>query len=207
MTCDECTELLGDAVELTLTAEDEAAIKEHCSECDACRALSADLFAIRQTAGALERHQPSPHIWNVISRKTTRRSPMWIPLASAAALMLAAGSTGWIYMHSHRTAPADRDVTELAQNAESELQQAEQHYEKAIAALEQLTANKQDALDPHVAQALTQSLQTIDQAIADSRAALKTNPGSGVAQASLLEALRMKMSVLQETVSLINSPS
>jgi hypothetical protein len=48
------------------------------------------------------------------------------------------------------------------------------------------------------------SLTSIDQAIAESRAALLTNPDSEPARESLFEALRRKISVLQTTVSLIN---
>lgn len=54
-----------------------------------------------------------------------------------------------------------------------------------------------------VAEEIAQSLGTIDRAIGDTRAALQKEPGSLVAQASLLEALRMKVSLLRETVSLI----
>ena len=72
----------------------------------------------------------------------------------------------------------------------------------AIAALEKLTVAQDTALDPMVAAEIAQSLQSIDRAIDDSRAALKAEPGSFVAQTSLLEALRMKVALLQETVSL-----
>ena len=89
----------------------------------------------------------------------------------------------------------------------SELQLAEQHYDNAIVALEKLTADKQNTLDPQVADAIEQSLATIDKAIGDSRAALESQPDSIVAQTSLLEALRMKVSLLQETVSLMNAHS
>jgi signal transduction histidine kinase len=73
----------------------------------------------------------------------------------------------------------------------------------AISALEKLTHDKRASLDPMVAEEIAQSLSTIDRAIGDTRAALKKEPGSLVAQASLLEALRMKVSLLHETVSLI----
>ncbi len=77
----------------------------------------------------------------------------------------------------------------------------------AIAALEQLTVKRDSTLDPSVAAEIAQSLQSIDRAIDDSRAALKSDPNSFVAQTSLLEALRMKVALLQETVSLMNARS
>jgi hypothetical protein len=51
---------------------------------------------------------------------------------------------------------------------------------------------------------LQKNLSTIDRAIADSRAALNTNPESEPARDSLFEALRRKVGVLQATVTLMN---
>jgi hypothetical protein len=115
--------------------------------------------------------------------------------------LLVAGTAGWLYFAAHRSAP---DSTAQLASAASELQLAEQHYENAIAALEKLTSDKQNKLDPQVAEAIAHSLNTIDRAILDSRAALTAQPDSIVAQTSLLEALRMKVALLQETVSLMD---
>ena len=98
-------------------------------------------------------------------------------------------------------------ASDLVRNAASELQLAEQHYANAITALEKLTVDRDSALDPSVAAEIAQSLKSIDRAIDDSRAALKSDPNSFVAQTSLLEALRMKVALLQETVSLMNARS
>jgi CHASE3 domain sensor protein len=59
-------------------------------------------------------------------------------------------------------------------------------------------------LDPEVAAALQKNLQVIDQAIDESRAALRDQPMSEQAQLSLFEAFRTKIVVLQETLALIN---
>ena len=211
MTCDECAEVLGDAVDGTLTGAAEAALREHIGQCEACAALLSDLHAIRRSAAALDRHKPSPDLWQTISARTAepRRSWSWMPLAAAAVLAIAIGSTAWLYVSRTQSArvPAEAEAHDLATSAESEIQQAEAHYDKAIAALEQLTAGKEQTLDPRVAEAIAASLHTVDQAIVDSRAALKTDPASAVAQASVLEALRAKVSLLRETVSLINATS
>ena len=106
-----------------------------------------------------------------------------------------------------RAALYDGTASDLVRSAASELQLAEQHYQNAITALEQLTVERDNALDPSVAAEIAQSLKSIDRAIDDSRAALKSDPNSFVAQTSLLEALRMKVALLQETVSLMNARS
>jgi hypothetical protein len=55
-----------------------------------------------------------------------------------------------------------------------------------------------------LAETIQNSLGAIDQAIAESRTALVTNPGSEPARASLFDALSRKITTLQTTVSLIN---
>jgi len=81
---------------------------------------------------------------------------------------------------------------------------AEQHYEKAIAGLEQIAKAGQGTLDPQLAGTLQKNLAVIDQAIHDSRVALQTQPTNELAQESLFEAFRRKVGLLQETVSLMN---
>lgn len=117
------------------------------------------------------------------------------------------GAAAWFAVWPGGRGNGGESAVDLARAAASELQLAEQHYLNAIASLEQLTVSRDNALDPAVAGEIAQSLQSIDRAITNSRAALKTEPGSFVAQTSLLEALRMKVALLQETVSLMNARS
>ena len=219
MTCEQCNDWLGDAVEGTLDAERQAQIDAHLSGCAACRELLNDLKDIRAAAATLDRRTPSPELWRSIAARVenpafpsrvggSRWTSTWAQLAAAAALMLMLGTAVWFGAgQPWRSRPTDGAATELVRNAASELQLAEQHYENAIAALEQLTVQKDNALDPSIAAEIAQSLKSIDRAIDDSRAALKSDPGSFVAQTSLLEALRMKVALLQETVSLMNARS
>lgn len=187
----------------------EAALRDHCSRCDGCRDLLRDLLDIRRVAAGLERRTPPPDMWDRIVGQIGTRRPVWAALATAAMLVVVLGGASWFHFAARRPGSprTPASVVDLARSAESELEQAEQHYENAIAALEQLAADKQGSLDPQVADAIRQSLSTIDKAISDSRAALKAEPDSAVAQTSLLAALRMKVTLLQETVSLIHARS
>jgi hypothetical protein len=222
MTCEECAPLLVDSVDEALCAADDAALREHLQACAECVALLEDLRAIRNATRALDHRTPAPEAWKRIAAKTvsrrswmpsaglsaTSRGRFWVPrIAAAALLIIAVGTGAWQY-RAHRPAavstPREEDI---ARNANDEIREAEVHYDKAIAALEQLTAGQQAALDPQVASAIAQSLATIDRAIADSRRAVHDHPDSTVAQASLLEALRTKVSLLEETMSLVNSRS
>src|SRR5262249_5581658 len=77
-----------------------------------------------------------------------------------------------------------------AQSVEAELRQAEDHYEKAIKGLEQIANAEQDVFDPRTAATLQKNLAVIDQAISESRAALRAEPANEPAQQSLLESFK-----------------
>ena len=117
----------------------------------------------------------------------------WPQLAAAAALVVVLGTAAWFAIGTAPREGGNGTASELVRSAASELQLAEQHYLNAITALEQLTVGRDTALDPAIAAEIAQSLKSIDRAIDDSRAALKSDPSSFVAQTSLLEALRMKV--------------
>jgi hypothetical protein len=132
-----------------------------------------------------------------------------LPLAAAAMLVAAiAGTLTWRRQVQQAGAaqPVNRTTAssaELMGSVEAEFQQAEKHLENAVAGLEVLARDRQ-ALDPQVAADLQSNLLVIDQAIGESRAALKTQPMSTQAQDSLVEAFRSKIVVLQDTIALIN---
>ena len=214
MTCEQCNEWLGDAVEGTLDADRQAQIDAHCRSCTACRELLADLMEIRAAATTRDRLTPSPDVWRAIAAKVERPnvsrhrlSAAWPQRAAAAALVILLGTAAWFATGTYWRGRSDSAASDLVRNAATELQLAEQHYTNAITTLEQLTVNRDSTLDPSVAAEIAQSLASIDRAIDDSRTALKSDPNSFVAQTSLLEALRMKVALLQETVSLMSARS
>jgi hypothetical protein len=93
---------------------------------------------------------------------------------------------------------------QAAEAIESELRLAESHYENAIKGLEQAAQSDQDALDPRTAATLQKNLAVIDQAINESRAAMREQPSSEPAKQSLIENFKTKIALLQDTVALIN---
>ena len=108
--------------------------------------------------------------------------------------------------------PAGNAQADVAvESVETEFRLAEQHYQNAIAKLEQAArldqaakGGSQAALDPQTAAMLQKNLQVIDQAIAESRSALKAEPLSAPARDSLFDALRRKVALLQDTIALMN---
>jgi anti-sigma factor RsiW len=147
------------------------------------------------------------------SRRTTGYPTLLPWLAAAAALVLAA-AVGLRYApgRSPNSAPslqvqggsAQVSSGDAAQSIENELRQAEAHYENAIKGLEQIASAEQNALDPRTAATLQKNLAVIDQAINESRAAIRSQPASEPAQQSLIENFKTKIALLQDTVALIN---
>jgi len=137
-----------------------------------------------------------------------RRYAAWL---AAAAAILVATTVGMRYAPArHADAPAASGANaaitagEAAQSIETELRQAESHYEKAIKGLETIANSEQSELDPRTAATLQKNLAVIDQAISESRAAVRAQPASEPAQESLIDGFKTKIGLLQDTVALIN---
>ena len=224
--CDRCASLIGDLVDGPIEASAQRELDEHLEACPACRAVLADLRDIRRIAGRLPDYTPRPEVWSGIARRletelALRPRPLWtgarVALAMAATLLVAVASSVWLLRGpapATRGAAANAPATpaapviqsqgDLVQDVDEHLRIADEHYVKAIAGLEQVVQTEQAALDPAVAATLQKNLGVIDQAIRESRAAIKTQPNNQVVQTSLFEALRQKVALLEDTVALIN---
>jgi len=216
---------LNEYADDTLGAAARSDVDRHVASCAECRRTVDGLREIRQAAAALEPRDVPIRAWVRVERAiklerehaAPRTRPfVWTSLAAAAALLLAVAGGVRMLSTSPRTPPAAASrqtrpaddaappASAAAQSVEIELRQAEDHYEKAIKGLEEITRTEQGALDPKTAATLQKNLAVIDQAIGESRAALRVQPASEPAQQSLLENFRSKIGLLQDTVSLIN---
>jgi hypothetical protein len=228
MTCDQLIERAADLVEGDATPAVQAEAEAHLRECAACRGVLADLRRIRHTASALDRHVPPPLLFERIARQleadadaargrvarrhaSTHGVPGWAWLAAAAMLVAAVGSGLWMMSRSVSvSAPAGTaaetaaDAADPVASLERELQLAAGHYEKAVVALEAVANQSESPLDPELTATLRKNLEVIDQAIDESRVALRTEPGNPLAQESLFEAFRRKIALLQDTIALMN---
>jgi anti-sigma factor RsiW len=225
MGCESRIERIQELVDGTLGAIRRSELEQHLAECEDCRALKADLERIRDAAASLPQMRPPDGAWLQIAARLRQEGRIqetaeppsrdrwsygW--LAIAAALVLAAGASLLVVFRSAAPAPAapatasapaaagDQSV-EAAQNA---VDAAQQQFEKAIADLEKVARANTSALDPTTSAVLDKNLGIIDRAISENRAAVKAEPGSVAARETLFEALRQKVSLLQDTVALIN---
>jgi hypothetical protein len=198
---------LNDYIDLELDSTTRLRVEHHLSGCAACRRALEELTKVRFAALSLESPAPPEEAWSRIARarrsqasKRSHRDPLFGALALAASVVLAAGA--WLL--SRPDEPPVQSSQELVDMVTEELRAAESHYANAIGGLEQVIQANDGVLSPELTLVLNENLDLIESAIDESRTALATEPGSAVAQDSLLEALRRKVTLLQNTILLIN---
>jgi anti-sigma factor ChrR (cupin superfamily) len=216
--CPEIQPRLSAFADGALSAEDRAEVARHVDQCASCRGIVRDLERLRGAARELGPVRPPDHIWLEIAGQVhaasgaaarptppARRPAVWQWVGLAAMLVIVTMAVYFV-MRAPGVAPAPGNAgSDVAvQDVANELKLAMQHYENAIAKLEALTKNNDGAIDPAMADMLQKNLAVVDQAIAESRVALQSNPESEPARESLFEALRRKVGVLQATVTLMN---
>jgi len=208
---------LSEYVDEALPAPPAAEVREHLASCAECQRLVQTLRDVKRAAQQLPQLEPRREVWTRLER-TLRANPrrqlsmQWSWLAAAAAVLLAV-FIGYRLADVHRqpaapapaaSASAEASDAAAAQFVEAELRQAEEHYQKAFTRLQQSMNDGKGSLDPQTAATLEKNLAVVDQAISESRAALRAQPTSAPAQASLLESFKSKITLLEDTVALIN---
>jgi anti-sigma factor RsiW len=231
MDCRKYRDAIQELVDGTLGPIRRSELETHLDQCADCRALVADLRRIKQLTDGLERPAPPDRVWLQVAGRLRQEGRVAAPsrvvktstrhyalIGIAAALVLAVGASLVMLVTGTRNAPApatartqpgavqpgNASTDEAVQSVESEFRLAEQHYQNAIAKLEEAAKSDQSAIDPQTAAMLQKNLQVIDQAIAESRAALRSEPQSTPARDSLFEALKRKVLLLQDTIALMN---
>jgi anti-sigma factor RsiW len=225
MTCLDLELDIGDYVDGTLDASSVARVESHLRHCRSCQAIVQDLRTMRGATRSLEPQIPPAYLWPRIGaaieadarQRSIRRLfsfgaiPLQPALSAAAMVMVLAGGV-WVSWRS--VATGDRvsvttsrttsDAVAALVPVDEQMQDAEQHYTRVIASLEQIAKTERTTLDTPVAAVVDQNLAVLDQAIGESRDALQKEPSSELAQQSLFEALRSKVALLQDTIALIN---
>ena len=181
MACERYLNAIHDAVDGSIGPIRRAELELHMEQCAECRALFEELGRIRDAAAALVIAVGSAVTLMYRGRGGTPASP-------SAAATTAAGNAA---------APSPVEAVQA-------VDVAQQQFEKAIADLEKVAKANQQALDSSTSATIDKNLGILDQAIAENRAAVKAEPASVAARATLFDALRQKVSLLQDTISLIN---
>jgi hypothetical protein len=213
--------VLNDYVDDALGRDERADVERHLTTCVQCRLTVDELRELARHVSSLPPMEPPARAWRRIERNLDRETDRgarlqtrerggeapryrWtMGLAAAAVVVLAVLVVVGVRYGTRSSGPATTAAPD-AQSIASELALAEEHYQKAINGLEQIANAEKGALDPRTAATLQKNLAVIDQAISESRAALRTQPNSEPAQQSLIESFKSKIALLQDTVALIN---
>ena len=229
MACERYVNSIQEAVDGTLGSIRRAELEMHLDRCEACRALRDDLQRIHDAAANLPILEAPDRTWLQIAGRLRQEGRITLQpppararthyvawLAAAAAVLIAVVSAVMLLRPAPGSSPqtsqtrqipaaagnaADEKAVESAQNA---VDAAQDQFEKAIAELEKVAKANQQALDPGTSETIEKNLGILDQAIAENRAAVKSQPASVAARETLFEALRQKVTLLQDTITLIN---
>ena len=211
-----CAECRGLAADLAAIADASAALEP----------IEVPERVWLQLAGRWRAEQAGGPASATSAAPVPRRHVVLHALAAAAVLAVAAGG-GWIAWRATGTIDpevsgpaqvllAKPDATPaggnapgaaLVESAQKDIEAAEHLYSRAIAGLEQVAEAQKSQLEPRVAAMLDRNLEVIDEAISESRAAVRSEPQSAIARESLFEALRKKVSLLQDTIALVGDIS
>ncbi|HYT64820.1 MAG TPA: zf-HC2 domain-containing protein [Vicinamibacterales bacterium] len=229
MNCSQYLNSIHEAVDGTIGSIRRAELEMHLDQCADCRALRDDLQRIHDAAAALPALEAPPRAWLQIAGRLRQEGRIreeapvarsrhgyvaW--LAAAAAVIIAIASAVTLLAPKPVTVPPTGQTTPPAvstgnavdgksvETVQNEVDVAQQQFEKAIADLEKVAKANQQALDPGTSATIEKNLGIIDQAIAENRIAVKSEPASVAARETLFEALRQKVSLLQDTIALIN---
>ena len=232
MKCQDVLQSLDAQLVGTLGRADAEALDAHLETCPECQAMVDDARRLQAELRLIGVEGPSPRVWERVSARleadpeferaaaaavdaAPRSSRIdWRWVALAATLLLVVGASLLFLRQSLTTAtppapvaatsPANAGSDAIVSSIESELDLAAKHYENAIAGLERVASESDSPIDPTVMATVKENLEIIDQAIDDSRQALRTDPQSQLAQESLFDAFRRKVALLQDTISLMN---
>jgi anti-sigma factor RsiW len=228
MACESRIDRIQELVDGTLGGIRRSELEQHLTQCPSCGALKDDLERIRDAAAALPTLPPPDGAWLQIAGRLRQegrlreaapvraiRSRPYAWLAIAAALVLVAGLSIVALLRSTPGSPApaapagsvassNSKAGESVEAVQNEVEAAQEQFQKAITKMDDLRKANMNALDPQTSAVIEKNLGIIDSAIAENRAAVKAQPGSVAARETLFEALRQKVSLLQDTISLIN---
>lgn len=222
---DTWTDRLSDYVDGELPETERVALEQHLAACSDCRGTLLDLR--RVVSRAREAAPASPgNLWPGIAarigasttpvrsldaHRVRRRVAFTLPqLAAAATLLLAlGGATAWYFALAPRSGPTDPTVAisgpaVLPAGLPS---RAEASYNAAVADLEAALASGRGRLSPTTMATLERNLARIDQAIAEARRALASDPANAYLNSHLATTMQQKLDVLQQAATLARAQS
>jgi tetratricopeptide (TPR) repeat protein len=221
------TDQLSDYLDDELPASERRAVEAHLAECGECARTLDELRDVVERAHRAVPQPPARDLWDGVASRLgearrdarpfvqprARRISFTVPQLAAAAVLVAAVSGGLVFLTArHPAAPAQAaaparpavhaDAASSPAVDVTTVGFADAQYDQAVADLESALKHGRGRLDASTVAAIEQSLQTIDQAIAQARQALAADPANGYLSGHLVEARRRKLDLLRRAAAL-----
>ena len=188
-----------------LSARDRAEIDAHLETCSRCQTTLAELREVAARAASLPDAAPTVDLWAGVAARLTpsavvpfarprhRRFSFTLPqlVAAGLALMVLSGGLVWVMqlddpraslpsavaqVEAPAVAPAELDAA--APISRSSVAFVDPDYDQAVADLERILETGRSRLDAETVRIVEDNLRAIDQAIEQSRKALRSDPNS-----------------------------
>lgn len=219
---DEWTDLMSAALDGELDPVSMRRLEAHLATCTECAGVYADLQRLVAAAPAYAGQEPAVDLWPRIRARIGRPAVLPFPgtarravrfgvreLIAAGLVMATAGAVGTWYFVRATTAPVVAVAPEAGSTAplaaESPAAFASAAYDSALAELSHTLAERRGRLDTATVRVLEQSIQTIDRAVAEARAAIQRDSANAYLNGRIAANLRQKLNLLRAATRAINS--
>jgi hypothetical protein len=218
MTCEEIRDRLDEYVDGDLAEAEFQEIELHLDGCARCRDEERRLRALIAQAAALpEEIQPAADLWPDLAARLRGPEGMrlvprtglarWMgpmSVAAAAAVVVALSAALWTRGSMPTGVPGATPgmVRPVALGASSELLDSEREYARATADLMAAIEAQKESLSPETRTVLDANLKTIDDALAQVRAALIKDPANSQLAHLLTSTHQKKVDALKRVVRL-----
>lgn len=225
-------EQLSDYLDDELSSGEREAVEQHLLGCADCRAVLNDLKSVVARAHAVTPRAPQADLWGGIAQRMARgtglgvrsqprpvplRLTFTLPQLAAAAALLVAVSAGLAWQLGQRAAEgpvadsavavadgpyASIDAAPERDTAIVPVVLADAQFDAAVADLEKAVNQGRGRLDASTVATVRHNLQIIDQAIAQAREALESDPANSYLNGHLVDARRRKLDLLRRAAEL-----
>lgn len=210
-----------------MSVEERARIEAHVSGCAECRATLAELRAVASIAASLPDAPPANDLWagianqlpatksTVVSFRSPQRFSFTLPqlVAAGLALMVLSGGMAWMARRGDPRVtlpPVAGNVQPVAEDESlTRVSFADPQFDAAVADLERVLAEHRSRLDPDTVRILEENLLSIDQAIEQSRKALRADPANVYLNNHFAASRNRKLALLRRAsaLAIANDPS
>ncbi|MGE0555807.1 MAG: zf-HC2 domain-containing protein [Gemmatimonadales bacterium] len=207
------TEQLSDYLDGALSPERQRAMRDHLAGCGECARALEELRAVVAWA---ERYRPpmvSGDGWPAIRERIEREKVVAIPrlrdrrfgwqglVAAGLAMATIAGGSVW---YLSRPTPLPDPIDPRA-NPPVMVEASTGDFDAAVQELEQLLAADRGRLDTATVRVVEESLRTIDQAIAEARAAVQRDSSQAYLNGRIAAHMRQKLAILRMATRAVHS--